>query len=486
MRKLLPIISILPAMVSCSTTTAKEDKMNIIIVMADQYRGNAFGFLGKEAVKTPNFDRFSRSAVVLNQATSSYPVSSPARGMFMSGAYPHVNNVLVNCNSNSAHQDIELRADLVCWSDILASQGYATSYYGKWHLDKPYEPYIDCGNNKGDCKWNEWCPPERRHSFQNWVAYGTYDNHLRPLYWNRDSKREEFYYVDKWGPEYEVDLAIAAIDSASQEQKPFAIMVSMNPPHTGYSYVPDKYKELYRDLNVDSIALSIAQLQSSKPGNIEMFKRSVADYYACISGVDEQFGRILQKLEDEGAMDNTIIIFTSDHGDSMGMHDNIGKNVIYEEAMRIPFLIYSPKIKGRIDNELLFSLEDFYPSILSHMGYEDLLPKSVKTRNLSNQIEGSRDDMPTSQLYMKYGAVNESGKNLDTGSRGIRGERYSYVVHFDKGVVEKEELYDRELDPSQLVNIAYDNREIRNLLREELYNRLSEIEDPIATVMSGY
>lgn len=113
---------------------ASEEHPNLLVVMADQFRGDALGFRGKEAVKTPNLDQFAQEAVVLTQAVSGYPVSSPARGMFLSGAYPHENGVLTNCQSESAHQGVELRQDLTCWSDVLAQAGYATAYIGKWHF----------------------------------------------------------------------------------------------------------------------------------------------------------------------------------------------------------------------------------------------------------------------------------------------------------------------------------------------------------------
>lgn len=109
---------LLAAMPFCSTQAqdAVSQRPNLLVVMADQFRGDAFGFRGKEAVKTPCFDRFASQAVVFTQAASSYPVSSPARGMFLSGAYPHVNGVLTNCQSQSATQDVELRQNLTCWS----------------------------------------------------------------------------------------------------------------------------------------------------------------------------------------------------------------------------------------------------------------------------------------------------------------------------------------------------------------------------------
>lgn len=327
--------------------------------------------------------------------------------------------------------------------------------------------------------WNEWCPPERRHGFDYWTAYGTYDYHLRPLYWSRDAGRNEFYYVDQWGPEYEAGLAIQYLDSIKDKKEPFAMMVSMNPPHTGYELVPERYKKMYRNLNVDSIVASKPHLKSAKKKYVDLFKNSIADYYACITGVDEQFGRIVDALKAAGLYDNTIVVFVSDHGDSMGMHENIGKNIFYEEAMRVPFLIaYGEKLKPRQDNELLISLEDFCPTILSMMGLRERIPESVQTRDLSKQIQGSRRNLPDSQLYMQYSAVNKTGKNLTTGARGIRNERYTYAVYFKDGKITAEYLFDRKADPYQMNNIAASEPKIKKKMVRTLVKRMEKIEDP--------
>jgi arylsulfatase A-like enzyme len=164
---------------------------NLLFVFPDQMRGQAMGFLGEEPVRTPNLDRFAAEALVLDYASATYPVCSPYRAMLMTGKYPHANKVVSNCTSRTAPYGVELQAADRCWSDILKEQGYALGYIGKWHLDSPLEPYIDCRNNEGDPKWNEWCPPGRRHGFDFWYAYGTYDDHNRPMYWHGDAARIE-------------------------------------------------------------------------------------------------------------------------------------------------------------------------------------------------------------------------------------------------------------------------------------------------------
>lgn len=463
--------------------SAKKERPNLLVVMADQFRGNAMGFRGVESVKTPNFDKFAKQAVVFNQAVSGYPVSSPARGMFLSGAYPHSNGVIANCQSQTATQDVELKEDMVCWSDVLRSEGYNTAYIGKWHLDKPYKPYVNCANNWGAIAWNEWCPPERRHGFDYWTAYGTYDYHLNPLYWGTDDGRDDFYYVNQWGPIYEVDQAIGYLESISGSDKPFAMMISMNPPHTAYELVPDRYKQLYADLNVDSIVNTMPHLKNQQQSNVNLFKTSIKNYYACITGVDEQFGRIIQELKDRDLFDNTIIVFVSDHGDAMGMHGVVGKNVFYEEAMRVPFLIaWGNELKPRQDNDLMISLEDFCPTILSMMGLTDKIPATVQTRDLSKQVMGSKEGMPESQMYMQYSNVNETGKNLTTGARGLRTKQYTYAVRYNNGKITEEFLFDREKDPYQMNNIAKANPDVVQDMKVLMKTRMVACDDPACSV----
>ena len=463
--------------------TNSEKHPNLLVVMADQFRGSAFGFRNIEPVLTPNFDRFAKNAVVCTQAVSGYPVSSPARGMFLSGAYPHVNGILTNCKSETSQYNVELRKDITCWSDVLSHQGYNMGYIGKWHMDKPMNPYIDCTNNRGKVAWNEWCSPDRRHGFDYWVAYGTYDYHLRPLYWGKTDKREDFYYVDQWSPEYETDLAIKYLDSIHNSDRPFALMVSWNPPHTAYNLVPDKYKTLYKGLNTDSLAQRLPNLMGCETKNRQYFKKSIADYYACISGIDEQFGRIITALKTNGQYDNTIIVFVSDHGDSMGMHDNIGKNVFYEEAMRIPFIIaFGNHLQPRIDNDLLISLEDFCPTILSFLGFKEQIPTTVQTHDLSECIKNKSKKGPSYQLYMKYEGVNSKEYNLKTGKRGIRNDRYTYSIDFVNATITKEYLFDRKKDPFEMNNIVNQKKRIAHKMFNTLKKRLESINDPAATI----
>lgn len=455
----------------------KQSSPNLIFIMADQWRGDALGCLGKEAVKTPHLDQLASEGVNFTNAVSSYPVSSPARGMLMTGMYPVHSKVTGNCNSATAPYGVELPESARCWSDVLKDQGYELGYIGKWHLDSPYQPYIETSNNKGKIAWNEWCPKERRHGFSHWIAYGTYDYHLKPMYWDTDASRNEFYFVDQWGPEYETDRAIDYIANRDNKLrdagKPFALVVSMNPPHTGYELVPDKYKEIYRDVDVETVCNSpIIAPKGTKMG--DFYRKSVLDYYACMTGVDEQVGRIIRQLKEQGLFENTIVVFTSDHGDSMGMHEHIGKNIYYEEAMRIPMMISWPeKIAPRRDSTLMIAFADLYPSLLSLMGFKEQIPAEVQTFDLSASILSLEKAQEVVQPY--YYLLPE---NLMTGYRGLRTKKYTFVVHATNGRTDEWILFDREQDPFQRNNIAPDRPALIKQFSSQLKDWLKKTNDP--------
>ena len=342
-----------------------QSRPNLVFIMADQFRGDALGCMQKEPVQTPNLDKLAEEGILFTEAISSYPVSSPARAMLMTGMYPTANGVTGNCNSDNTPYRVELSAEAICWSDVLKQAGYSTAYIGKWHLDAPHPPYIDTYNNRGKVAWNEWCSPERRHGFDQWIAYGTYDNHLKPMYWDTEASREDFYYVDQWGPSYEADRAIEFIHKeSSQSDQPFALVVSMNPPHTGYELVPDSFKQRYAHIDVEALASQKPYIPAKGTPEGDYFRTHIRNYYACITGVDENIGRIIRTLKECGVFDNTLIIFSSDHGICMGGHGIEGKNVFYEESMRIPMICCWKNELHPQQTDLPVAFADLCPTML--------------------------------------------------------------------------------------------------------------------------
>jgi arylsulfatase A-like enzyme len=468
------------------------DRPNVIIMIADQWRGNAIGCLGIEPVKTPNLDRLAGEGVIFTSSVSNYPVSSPSRAMLMTGMYPTQTNVRENCTSQSGLFDCELPEKKTCWSDILHQDGYDLGYIGKWHLDTPYKPFIKTSNNSEQLAWNEWTPPERRHGFNYWLAYGTYDNHMKPMYWNTTAKREEFHYVNQWGPEFEVDNAMQYIKnekgSMRDSHKPFGLVVSMNPPHTDYNQVPQKYKEIYKNVDVEDIAkFPDIPAKGTKMG--DHYRNNIKNYYACMSGVDDQVGRLMKFLKDNGLDDNTIVVFLSDHGDCLGMHEEITKNNVFEESMRIPLIIrYPHKIRPQ-KSDILISVPDITATILDLAGDWKQAKKSMDGVSYKNLLETGKGKKPESQLYFKMcyyadeDAKPEDAKIKATDQmeqRGLRTERYTFVMRFAKHKLYETVLYDRLKDPYELHNVASENPIVVNTLKKETIKKLTGLKDWMA------
>ncbi len=377
---------------------------NLLIVFPDQMRGQALGFLKEDPVVTPRLDRFAAESVVFTQAVSNYPVCSPFRGMLMTGRFPHTNGVLANCNSNGAKHGYELRATDRCWSDVLHDAGYNLGYIGKWHLDSPRKPWVKSGNNSEKFAWNEWCPPERRHGFDFWYSYGTYDNHFKPEYWTTGAPRDKRVKIDQWSPEHEADRAIDYIRNEEGRyrdgEKPFALVVSMNPPHMPYKMVPEKYKEPYAGKTEEDLLNRPNVNLAGETRGSRLARRQIRNYFAMITGVDDQFGRILDALESEGLDEETVVLFTSDHGNCLGCHEEVSKNVHYEESMRVPFLIRWPgKIAPRHD-DLLLSTPDIYPTLLDLLGLDDKIPHEVEGTSRAPLLLTGQGERPASQLYL--------------------------------------------------------------------------------------
>ncbi len=465
----------------CLGAEAREP--NILIIMADQWRASALGCQGVEPVITPNLDKLAAQGVICTNATSAHPVSSPARASFMTGLYPNAHDVKANCTSGTAPYGVELKTDDICWSDILAAKGYSLGYIGKWHLDSPHAPFVNTSNNhSGKVAWNEWCPPDRRHGFTYWLAYGTYDQHLRPMYWDTGSGRDEFFYVDQWGPEYEADRAIDYIRNNNRQRdpdKPFALMVSMNPPHTEYNLVPDTYKKMYLGLDTDELAARFENIPPADRPMGELFRKSTRNYYACITGVDRQAGRIIDCIEACGLSGNTVIVFVSDHGNCMGMNREQTKGNPYDPSFTIPLIF---KYKDNLAPGTYASpidLVDLYPTVFGLIGHADWTHAKAHGEDLSACLKGDMRNAPSSRPYLMYDPEQPVEKGF--GKRGIRTLRYTYVLNIEGGKVTRGMLFDRREDPFQLNNI-YDSASKKELaqVHRELTETLERIGDPVS------
>jgi|GEM_PF-25096 len=447
---------------------------NLVFVFPDQFRAMAMGFAGADPVLTPNLDRFAAAARYFPNAVSNLPVCSPYRAMLFTGRWPYSTGLTGNCQSGVP--GLFLKPEERCFSDVLAGTGYVAGYIGKWHLDTPTEEDARYGEGRrGDGSvWDAFTPPgPRRHGFTFWHAYGCCDRHLRPHYWHGQAPVSQPTAVEGWSVAHETDVAVEFLrnrDGGVRDPgKPFALFVAFNPPHTPFNQVPEEYRARYAGR-----APAELLVRPNVPGDArgDLARRSVADYFAAVTGVDEHFGRILAALDEGNLGDDTVVVFSADHGEMMGSQGRMHKGVIYEESFRIPLLIRFP---GRVQpgrDPLHISVPDMMPTLLGLMGLGGRIPPQVEGRDWSRQLLGQDGPRPTSSFFIACGQKPEWGQ------RGLRTDQHTFAVTRGGTGDGTVLLFDREADPGQLRNRAAEQPETFRQLLVELNAWLALTRDP--------
>ncbi|MGI8418620.1 MAG: sulfatase family protein [Nakamurella sp.] len=451
---------------------------NLLVVLADQFRASALGCLGQDPTVTPELDRLAAGGRVLTQAVSTHPVCSPARAMMMTGQYPWTNGVPVNVNSETAVAGVGLRPDARCWSDVLAAADYRLGYIGKWHLTAPTpadEQYGEGRRHDGKV-WDAWTPPDQRHGFAFWHSHGCCDRHLEPHYWTTEAPRERPLQVQQWSAEHETDVAIEFLrgdpGAEAQDTQPFALMVSYNPPHQPFDEVPAEYLPRYAELSAGELLRRPNVNTDSESG------RGAATiarlYFAAVTAVDDQVGRLLGELDRLGLADDTVVVFTSDHGMQLGSHDLMYKDVPYEESVRVPFLVRWPdRIVPGLDDLLLGSV-DVAPTLLGLLDLGDQIPAEMVGVDCSGALLNVTDALrPDGALYL--GPPNREG---DPDVRGLRTSTHKLVVAYTPGSDLGMRLFDLRADPYELHEIANEQSDVRQQLLLALGVHLAQIGDP--------
>ena len=457
---------------------------NLIYVFPDEFRRQAIGFMGEDPVITPNLDAFARQSLVLNRAVSTCPICSPYRAMLFSGQYPISNGVVTNCYSGTIPYDIELKDSTRCLTDVLHDAGYHQGYIGKLHLHLPKRenvPYTEGWRGepgKGNF-WDAYTPPgPGRHGIDFWYSYGCCDQHLTPHYWTGDAAVDERTDVNEWSVRHETGVAIDYIRNEGGEKrdpdKPFALFVAHNPPHMPFHQVPPEYTEPYADVSPDDL---LNRPNVPAEGGDPRARRSVKNYFAAITGIDEQFGRLLSVLEEEGLAEDTIVVFTSDHGEMMGSHAGMGKDLWYDESLLVPFLIRRPGMIPARTDDLLLGTPDIMPTLLGLAGLADAIPEAVEGCDYSQAFLGRPCRRPASAYY--FFSAPQFPERPDR--RGVRTRRYTLAVtRREDG--DEFVLHDNEADPYQMENIADREPAVVRDLVEELNVWLEKTGDPWAPV----
>ena len=454
-------------------------KKNLLYIFADQWRYHAVGCSHEDPVKTPNMDEFAAESLICDNAISTYPLCSPHRAALLTGKHPLNCRMWTNCK-------IGLKDILMLFpqekliSDVLHENGYDTSYIGKWHLDAS-ELNFNPAPASGAKNWDAYTPAgERRHHFDFWHSYGAMDEHLDPHYWE---DCETQIKPGKWSVEHETDVLLSHLDE-NRSDAPFCAFLSWNPPHPPYDQVPEKYLELYPE-GCQEFRPNVPQEMISDPD----YRLKWRQYFSAVSGLDEQFGRIISYLKENGLYDDTLIILSADHGDCMGSHGLYGKNIWYEESIRIPLVIHGCGVKAGRSDTLLVSA-DHMPTILDLLGIE--IPSTVDGISHAGVLRGNLDACLRSDCFLcmvpgmpelveRYERLGLNNRAF--GWRGVRDKRYTYVVDngTDPEAEQKRYLYDNLEDPYQMSpQLLEKDDEACRKYDKLLLRHLAENNDPFA------
>lgn len=451
--------------------------MNLLYVFADQWRAHGVGKTGEDPVYTPNIDRFTAESMECTNAVSTYPLCSPHRAALFTGKYPFSCGMWTNCKIG-LDEVVMLHPQEVTITDVLHDAGYVNGYIGKWHLDGS-EKNFQSAPVSGAEGWDAYTPPgERRHHIDYWLSYGAMDNHLSPHYWHDTAEKIE---PGKWSVEYETDKAIEFMENQKGD-RPFSLFLSWNPPHPPYDKAPDRYLRPYSGNDLPYRA-NVPKEWRGEPE----YEKKRREYFAAISGLDENFGRLIKYLKESGLERNTLVVLSADHGDCMGSHGLYGKNVWYEESIRIPLYFRGPQIiPGKTD--VLFSSPDHMPTLLELLGIS--APDTVEGKKLAEFVTGRGGGKEPEHLFLcmmpgmpeLVNPYRRQGLNPKSfGWRGIRTKEATYILDRDciPGSRPRRLIYNNRKDPYQMSpkELTPDNPEA--LLYDEILKEyLKKLNDP--------
>ena len=420
-----------------STKKANHSKPNIVYILTDQWRGSALGYDGNPNVKTPNLDQLAKESVNFTNAVSVTPVCTPHRAALLTGKFPTSTGMFLN--------DLYLPSEELCMAEIFKAEGYNTAYLGKWHLD-------------GHGRDNN-VAPDRRQGFDYWKgAECDHDYNKEHYYANNDP---EIKYWEGYSPFAITKDANQYMSDHTNDGKPFLLFISLATPHYPHDSAPKKYKDMY-PLNDLKLAPNVPNEMKDK------VLKELQGYYGHCTATDEAIGTVLDQIKKLNLLDNTIIVFSADHGEMMGGHGvkPFVKQLAWDESIRIPFLIRYPSIgknKGATVNAPL-TTPDVLPSLLGMTNIK--IPASVEGEDLSKLIKKPDPKADRAALVMN---VSPFGANLkDPEYRAIRTKQYTYIKTPDGA----SNLFDNMKDPNQMDNLL--NKEAYKKVQQELDGQLNK------------
>ncbi|WP_396600661.1 sulfatase [Algibacter sp. R77976] len=429
-----------------TSAVSKAEKPNIVYILTDQWRGSALGYAGNPDVKTPNLDAFAQESVNFTNTVSVTPVCTPHRAALFTGRFPTTTGMFLN--------DLHMPAQELTMAEIFKSEGYNTAYWGKWHLD---------GHGR-----STFIPKERRQGFDFWRGLECSHNYTKMPYYDNDDP--EIKHWKTYSPFAISKDANQYLTEHANDKAPFLAVISIATPHYPHGSAPKQYKDMYPP---ESLTLNPNISDKYK----ERARKELQGYYAHATATDKAIGSVLDKIKELGLSENTIVVFSSDHGEMMGAHGvkPFVKQLAWDESIRVPFLIHYPSIgnnKGTVVNAPL-TTPDILPSLLGLAKIE--IPKTIEGENLSKLIENPDPNADRAALVMNVAPFGANFK--DAPYRAIRTKQYTYAITPNGPSM----FYDNIKDPYQQNNLLGKTEfvNIQKDLDAKLQKQLANIGDEV-------
>lgn len=423
-----------------------DKRPNILWIFSDQHRAAAMSCAGDPNVQTPHLDRLAAEGIRFTNAYANSPMCAPFRASLYTGQYISTHGVSCLFKPLLPERQIML-------PQVLQQHGYHTSHMGKWHL------------SGGDCP-SHFVSPYFRPGWDEWMGWENSNRPFNTAYGKGDMP-VPMYTLDGYQTDVMTDMTIEWLHNYDSD-KPWFHVMSFEPPHPP-NEAPDEYMARYADADI--------QLRPNVDPNdpkIESYIQSHRAYYAQISNMDDNIGRLIKALEENGELDNTIMFYFSDHGDMMGSHGRRNKEVAYQESTNIPFIVRYPDNINARSTDAFISSVDIMPSLLGLLGLP--VPDDVEGMDCSMVFTGDDNAAPDSVLFQFDRPFFSFREHHELHYRGIRQGDWKYIAHY---YPERSQLFNLSEDPYELRNRINDATctRIKSDLRKQLHNKLMSLDD---------
>jgi arylsulfatase A-like enzyme len=388
--------------------------------------------MGNTDVHTPHLDSLASEGILFRQTFANTPLCCPARANVLTGTYASRNGMVAN--------DLRLRESLTTMSALFSQAGYRTGFIGKWHLTGgPHLP--------------GYTPPgPLRRGFEFWAANEDNHNYFYNWYFRDDGLP---IMMTRYEPEVWVDLADEFLYET--QDAPFFLIVSIGAPHAPY-VMPGEYLKMY---DPESLHVPPNWVAGVRGGG----RKEMAAYYASITAIDDQIGKLMKTLEALNLKQDTIVFFFSDHGEMLGSQGRIWKRLPWEESIHVPGILRWPRqVKSGQQKQVLLTHVDFAPTMLSLCGIS--VPAEMQGTDLSPVVLGRSEEGPSSAFFQIFGPCSDNA--LAHAWRGVRTAQHMYARTESGPWL----LYDLEKDPYEMDNLANSSRSAS--IRDSMENLLKE------------